>query len=432
MHRPLRRLVAALALAFVVAPAGATDLRPTGSCSTPLPPELPATTRGPIEPDAAAIPTARPEALTSPAIRYRSLSVRECQCRAVEFAPLAGTLARERQALVDAHPRCERPIVHALFTCHCDDRANKLHQSILYFTELEIRNRSAGAALDLYFQIAEAEAKDDLLALGRDSLAGAYVQAKDVADKGFKLPIELASLQRQQLEAGADRIRLHGALLDLNGKLKMLIGQHNLPVDEWLWPAGDFKISYDPIDPETAIRVALDQRAELRLLRVLSRDLDAQTLPVVRDFLKGLNAALGAQASSNSPLGKLAQLTKGILTAQAAERALRSNQIDQLLAERENAVTNEVRLALTQLVTQGQLVDFDRQRVLAWQARVQEMEDRLAKSEATFLDVLQAKLEWFKARAALTSDVMGWHRACARLRLAQGVLVAECGSFSPQ
>jgi hypothetical protein len=41
-------------------------------------------------------------------------------------------------------------------------------------------------------------------------------------------------------------------------------------------------------------------------------------------------------------------------------------------------------------------------------------------------------LEWFKARAALTSDVMGWHRSCARLRLAQGVLVAECGSFSPQ
>ena len=95
-------------------------------------------------------------------------------------------------------------------------------------------------------------------------------------------------------------------------------------------------------------------------------------------------------------------------------------------------MAGEVRQALAQLVTQGQLVDLERQRVLGWQARVQEMQNRLAKSESTFLDVLQAKLEWYKARAALTADVMGWHRACAQLRLAQGVLVAECGMATPQ
>jgi hypothetical protein len=433
MHRPLRRLVAALALVFAAAPVGATGPRLKSSCPAPLPPDLPATTRGPIEPDVAALPSAPAGALTTPAaIRYRLLNERECQCRAVQFAPLAGTLARERQALAEAHPCCECSIIRTLLPRHCDDRANNLRRCILYYTELEIRNRSAGTALDLYFQIAEAEAKDDLLSLGRDALTGAYDQAKDVADKGFKLPIELASLQRQQLEAGADRIRLHEALLDLNGKLKMLIGQDDLPVDEWLWPASDFQISYEPIDPDAALRTALNQRAELQLLRTLSRDLDAKTLPVIREFLKGLNTSLGAQAQSDSPLGKLADAIKAILTSHALERALRSNQIDQLLAEREKAVTNEVRLALTQLMTHSRLVDLERQRVLAWQARVQEMQDRLAKSEATFLDVLQAKLDWYKSRAALTAGVMGWHRAYARLRLAQGVLVAECCSSSPQ
>ena len=64
--------------------------------------------------------------------------------------------------------------------------------------------------------------------------------------------------------------------------------------------------------------------------------------------------------------------------------------------------------------------------MLAWQTRVQEVEDRLGKGESTFLDLLSAKLDWYKARASLTADIMGWHRAQAQLRLAQGVLVMEC------
>jgi outer membrane protein TolC len=287
---------------------------------------------------------------------------------------------------------------------------------------LEIRNRSAGAALDLFFRIAEAEIKDDLLALGGTALAGAYRQAKDLADRGFKLPIELGSLDRQRLEAAADRTRLQGALIDLNSKLKGLIGQDNLPIDEHLWPASVPTINYAPIDPEAAIQQALEQRAELQLLRILQCRLDAKSLPVVREFLKGFNASLGVPEGANSPLGQLS----AAVSAHASERAVRYDQIHQLLAEREKAVANEVRDALSQLKVQGQLVDLDRQRVLAWQARVHEMEDRLDKGEANFLDVLNSRLEWYKARAALAADVTGWHRAEVQLRLAQGVLVGEC------
>jgi hypothetical protein len=427
MHRPLRRLVAALALALLAAPVGATGDRPGKSCPASAPAELPPTTRGPIEPDAAALPAAPAGAFAAlDSARYRRLTVRECQCRAVQFAPLAGTLARERQELAAAHPCCERPIVHSLLPCHCDDRASKLRQSILYYTELEIRNRSAGAALDLFFRIAEAEAKDDLLALGQTALSGAYDQAKDVSDKGFKLPIELASLERQQLEADADRARLRSALLDLNGTLKGLIGQSELPIEDRLWPAGDFAITHAPIDLEAAIQAGLNNRADLQLLRILSRDLNAKTLPVVRDFLKGLNAALGAQSFSSSPFGQLYDAIKALLTRNAAERTLRSDQIEQLVAEREKAVAGEIHQAITQLKTHGHLVDVERRRVLGWRDRAQEMENRLAKGESTFLDVLQAKLEWYKARASLTAEVMSWHRAYVQLRLAQGVLVAEC------
>jgi hypothetical protein len=278
----------------------------------------------------------------------------------------------------------------------------------------------------LFYRIAEFEAKDDLLALGRTALGGAYDQAKEVAEKGFKLPIELASLQRQQLEADADRVRVQGALLEFNARLKGQIGQDALPIEERLWPDADFSISFEPIDVEAAIHVAMHQRAELQLLRILDRDLDAKTLPVVRAFLQGVNGSLGAQAVSHSPIGKMCAAIKALVTRSSAERDQRTDQIQQLLSEREKAVANEVRQAAAQLATHGQLVELDRQRAIAWEARVKEVEERLSKGESTFLDVMQAKLEWYKARAALAADVMAWHRARVQLRLAQGVFVSEC------
>ena len=426
MHRPLRLHVAAWAwalLAFCVT--GGIAGHPADGCDAP---PLPPTTRGHLEPDATTMPAAPAGAFAAIGeVHYRLLGVRDCQCRAVQFAPLASTLARERHALAAVPACCEHPILHCVCPCQCDDRANKLRQCILYYAELEARNRSAGAALDQFFRIAEAEAKDDLLGLGRADLAGAHEQAKSLADQGFKLPIELASLDRQQLEAEADQVRLHGALIEFNGRLKGLIGQSELPQDERLWPAADFAISYSPIDPESAIQVALTQRAELQLLRTLNCELDVKTLPVIREFLKGLNPGLGVQATANSRLGRACFAFKVLVTRHAAEKSERSDQLEQLLAEREKAVSDEVRQALAQLVMQSQLVDLDRRHVLAWQARVQEMQDRQSKSAATFLDVLQAKLEWYKSRATFTADVMGWHRAYAQLRLAQGALVAECG-----
>lgn len=418
MNRLSCRLVAALAMCIAPAPIWANG---HGTLA------LPETQRSSLEPDAAKLPKPPSDHASIGAAKlYRLLRVRDAQCLAVQHAPMAGTLARERQELCNAHPCCQHPIVHCLMPCHCDDRANRLRQCILYYTELEIRNRSAGAALELFYRIAEYEAKDDLLALGRTALGGAYDQAKDVADKGFKLPIELASLQRQQMEADADRVRVQGALLDFNARLKGLIGHDQLPIEERLWPDADVGVSYEPIDVEAAIQVALRQRAELQLLRILDRDLDAKTLPVVRAFLQGVNGSLGATAVSHSPVGKMFAAIKALVTRRSAEQDQRSDQIQQLLDEREQAVATEVRQAVAQLATQGQLVDFDRQRVLAWEARVKEVEDRLAKSESTFLDVLQAKLEWYKARAALTADVMAWHRAQVQLRLAQGVFVGEC------
>lgn len=362
---------------------------------------------------------------------YRLLTAADAQAAAVRFAPMADALARERCKLAAAHPCCDKKWVRCLLPCHCDDRANEMKAVILEHTEQDIRNRSAGVAMEMFFRIAELEAKDDLLVLGRTSLAVAHGQARDLADKGFKLPIELASLERQRLEVEADQARLQGGLYELNSKLKSLIGQDELPETERLWPAANWSTPPATPDAASAIPIALQQRAELQLLRRLNCDLDAKTLLVVREFLKTVHGALGASSGSNSPFFHAIECLGALFSRHAAERALRGGQLQQLIADRERAVADEVRQALAAMAMNARLIELDRQRAHSWQVRVQEMRDRVARGAATFLELLQAETEWYKVRASLLGDIMAWHRAWAQLKTAQGAWTCEACSPSP-
>src|SRR5262249_27154738 len=167
----------------------------------------------------------------------------------------------------------------------------------------DTRNRSAGYALDLYYRLAESEAKADLLDKAVADLADAVRHGRDLMQQGFKLPIDLTTLQRQEIDARADRISLAAGIAELNSRLKGLIGQQDLPAEEHLWPAGKFEVTFAPLDLEAAVQAGLRQRAELNLIRTVLRDLDAKTLPVIRDFLKGLNSLLGQQATHATPAG---------------------------------------------------------------------------------------------------------------------------------
>jgi hypothetical protein len=414
-----------LAAALAAAPAWAVGRRP--KCDAPgVPPavELPVAERGSQAIESASSPPAGAPA----APRYRRLTLRDGQCLAVQFAPLADSLARERARLAAAHPGCDKPWVRCLLPCHCDDRALQLRITILCFTEQDLRNRSAGLALDLLLRIAEYESKSDLLTEASTALAAAHAQARDFADRGFKLPIELSSLERQRLEVEADRVRVQGTIDELNSRVKSLIGQGALPAGERLWPVVDWTVAGVPGSADDAIRLALDQRAELQLLRRLNCDLDAKTLPVVREFLKSAHPAMGAPASSNSPIIRLFEGLCSLLTRHAGERSTRGGQLTQLLADREAAVADEVRQALAAMAMHERLIELDRRRADQWRARVEEQKDRSERGLATFLDVLQAELEWHKVRAALVADVVGWHRSLAQLRTAQGALVCDCAT----
>jgi hypothetical protein len=415
----MRRLLLAALIGLAIAlaePALAGDHRPP-----PLPPAVP----GPIEPDAAALPPVSSDTVgaISPPHRYRNLRECDAQCLAVGSASLANMLDRERQQMAVDHPPCPK---FAGDPPPKDAKTWQLRQAVLYYAALDDRNRAAGLALALYFRAAELEAQIGLLHLSHDEVAGAIKKSDELQKKGFHLPVDPGSLRRQLFDIEADQTRAQAGLAEVNSRLKGQLGVTDLAEDEWLWPAIEVQVVYEPVDAEAAIAVAMKKRPELLLLRMLSHDSDAKTVPVVREYLHSVSGLIGATAGPVKHVAATLLAFKSMFSSGGGEKDLRDGQVSDLLAERERAVAEEVRRAVSDLNAKSRIVALSRDRVLSADDHRRDAELAAERAGGSFLEVLKARLDWYKARGQLTTDVMAWHIARAKAREAQGVFVWEC------
>jgi outer membrane protein TolC len=290
---------------------------------------------------------------------------------------------------------------------------------------MDDRNRAAGQALGLYFRAAELEAQIGLLQLSRNDLTGAITKSDELGKKGFRLPTEPGALRRQLLDTEADLIRARAGLAEVNSRLKGLLGVCDLAPDEWLWPAIEVQIAFEPVDAEAAVAVAMAKRPELLLLRTLACEQDAKTVPVVREYLHAVSGLIGAAGASTKPLVATLAALKAFASGDG-EKDLRNRQVSDLLADRERAVAEEVRRVVADLNAKTRLVTLSRERVVSADEHRRDAEQKAERASGSFVEVLTARLEWYKARGQLTTDVMAWHTARAKAREAQGVFVWEC------
>jgi hypothetical protein len=430
----MRRLSLAVLTGLALAlpgPAAADWHRPRpAQPAAPTPPDLPATEPGSVEPTPSGLPATPAGDLPPiyfPQPHYRLLREADAECLAVRFASLANLLDKEREQMAKAHPP---PSGCKALLGAKGDRGWALRRAILLYAALDDRNRSAGQALQLYFKAAELETQIALLHTTRDDLAGAIKKSEELSKKGFHLPADPGTLRRQLLDTEADLTRAQAGLLDVNGRLKGLIGLADESAGDWLWPAIEVPVTFDGLDVEAAIQMAMKKRPELLLLREMSGELDNQTLPVVREYLHGVSGLMGATGGPTKHLVATLVLLKGLLSGGSGEKESRQAQIAQLLTERERAVADEVRRAVADLHAKARLVALSRERVVSAEKAHADAEHKAALAGGSFLEQLTANLDWYKARNQLTVDVMGWHTARAKVREAQGVFVWECCGHS--
>lgn len=419
-------------LALAAALAGCKTPPPAPPPPPPRPPapapDLPLTPPTSLEPDLASLPlydptSVDPAAVVPPPAGFRALTEEVCRREAARHAPVANLFIHENDIPVD-EPAAKKKGED----CGCLGAAGELARELRTYLAAEARNRNAGQALDEFYQLADADGRADLVRASAPVLDQLRGTIKKARAEGLRVPVEPDELDRQraaliQLLGQAD---LTARLIDVD--LRRRIGLSGR-VAERLRPQGPFAVTNDPVDVDAAIRIALERRADLHLLRACYLKLTADTLPTVRDVIRGLtngvplnDRAAAAVGLAPGPLARYLMARskdRGPDPAVLAELAIRREQLHEMVAERERQVADQVRALVATLAAATRQVGMTRWRVEQLQKKAEE-----AKKDGPIAE-LPARVEVYRGRSDLVAAVMAWHQARVKLQAAQGVLGAE-------
>ncbi|WP_439629084.1 TolC family protein [Gemmata sp.] len=386
---------------------------PQASPPRPAPAQLPVVPRGTVQPDVSAANLA-PAAL-SPArpAKYRQLTAAECRALAVQNAALADDL--------DNHPDNETPHSHPT-----RKRAQEAQTSkwVRGYAADEIRNRSAGDALEAYFKLAAAEGQFDLVAGAHAVLRTQLLAAEKAIKVGAADRADVERLRRQLLELESQLAKLEAGIAGLNAGLAGLLGLD--PSDQTpIWPADPLRVAADVPDPEHAVQVAMRCRPDLNLLRVLSAS-DNYGGQMAKAVVTGINPLLGSTAPSNPMLAPVVALLGAMKKEPTKADAKLQREVEAALAARERQAESEVRAAVAMVRGNRLAVAAKAAEVRNHEARVAEAEKRVAAGVAgAQAELTVARLDLFKARGDLLQAVTDYLTSDAKLRQATGTLVRE-------
>jgi hypothetical protein len=320
-----------------------------------------------------------------------------------------------------------------------DCAADRTRRQVRQLTALELRNQSAAAALDRFYQLADAESRLPLLRDTLPILDGLRDKAGKAKAAGLRFPLDAGELDRQrfqllaQLEQGEAGAKVLG--IDLRRRLGLP------PSDDRLWPTGGFAVDPELVNPSAAVDLALAERPELKAWRELQAGMTPETLPLVREQLRGVNPLAAASAAGVAlPCGMklllaIAKCLGRTTRSEAAEQdelEVRRKQVADVLADRERAVADEARAAAVALNAQTRRVALTRDRADSLKAKLDDARrQQEAKVAGADLLAAQAEIEWLKARAEVAAEVMAWHAARVRLKAAVGRLAVESAKPPP-
>jgi hypothetical protein len=338
---------------------------------------------------------------------YQGLTEADCPCLAARASTLGNLLDQKAQTLSQRDHKCHLRA----------DQAGELSFTVLEHAADEARNRSAGDAMEAFYRLIEAKGRLPLLLLALKEVNESLKQAEELQAKGLRPPVEIAVIRKQLTDLRSDEVNLRIAILQLNARLKVLLG---LSCGNYsLWPLADLKVVPEVPDINEAVNYGLHHRPDLALLEALADGLNAGSLTLAGQALGGLNPLLGEPSSSKLFASLLACLDRGKI--QSAKQ-----QVQTLLADRRRQATEEIRQAVGLVAYRVQLVVLAQQEVENEERRIKELEEKKAKGLDAEGELHTARLNLYKAQGERLREVVNWKIARAQLRQAQGRLLEEC------
>jgi outer membrane protein TolC len=240
------------------------------------------------------------------------------------------------------------------------------------------------------------------------------------------LPLSPPEIEAQRAEVEHKLGELELTIDALNEQLANLLGVELAPGTRF-WP--DIGLQVDPNVPvvEEVQMTALAQRADLAALRVAAGSGGVESM---RTMLGQTGAGLGLATGGCKLLSLLH------FRATGDEAAIREEQLQGAVADKERAIRNEVAQAVATIQARLNLIVIAQQRLEHTrdhrEAVRRKMEAPLVSGSAdvrptTAFDVRKATLTALVAQQDLFQDVIEWKVAVAKLKEAEGELAIECG-----
>jgi hypothetical protein len=333
----------------------------------------------------------------------------EVQCAAVVAAPIAEAVAWERALLDATSGRATR-------------EASSLTRRVLSFRQEEIRNEAAVGALKAFYLLAEVEAGRELLRRSVAILDGAIEDVDQGGAQGVGTVRRQARqvLIDQRMDAVAKWIETDLLREQLNGQLRQLIG---LPYDDPLpiWPAADLEVTAESVDTGRAIELGLSQRTDIKLLEILLRNLNRQTLPVVEAALRQIDGALGVP----SPRQRAALVLFG-KHKQDTALSYRRQQLQKLLCTKRQAVAEEIRQAMLAVDSAAKQASVANERLGNRREQLIQEAEETVPGQST-LETSKGQLEAIEAERELVHQAVVRRIAEVELARALGMSAVEGG-----
>lgn len=385
----------------------ATDCAPTG---------LPADGCRPVErqiiqPDVAAAAPLSTVANIAGDGRLCALEEKTAQCLAASHATIANLLDLEAEA-ADAQP--------SGWCLHSGSSA--LTGELLRLEATQKRNLAAGDALQVFLRLVEAEGGVDNLQRRGQEIDTMLADVDRVQQRGLLSPVSKPELAAQRLELWHRQVELRSTVQQLNSRLLELLGTE-LAAAALYWPETSLVVTTDVPDKDDSIGFALANRADLAALRLAANADGADSLAAARTLLQLAGGGLGAPAAKAQ--GRLGML----LHPHATERdqSARSQQLADLLSDRQRTVRQETLLAVSTVEAQLVQIGLTRRRLEVAKEHLQAMEDQQRLAEGGAFSVHKARLDAIAVEQDLLHDVIEWKLALVKLKQAEGLLAIECG-----
>ena len=188
-------------------------------------------------------------------------------------------------------------------------------------------------------------------------------------------------------------------------------------------PAADIAAADDPLDVEALVAEGMASRAELRMLRLVGRNLDADTLGVARRVLAQVSPLLGGATS------KTRQCFVRLTERREAENDLPAvcRQLRDWTRDREEAVAAEIRVAAIECSGNKARVAIARQQLALEERMAADLRRRQTVGESDALAIHVADLDVAMARRTVVEREVAWELSRVKLLQARGLLAAQCG-----